>query len=60
MFSSILAFDFNLILGLFFTFWDSNWLILGSGQGSNAVLASTYTVEQLLFSMIPSTLLNLT
>ena len=60
MFSSNVTFDVDLILGLFFTFWDSNGLILGSGFGSNAVLGSTHTVEQLSFSMIPSTLLNLT
>ena len=30
MFSSILTFDFNLILGSFFTFWGQNGLFLGS------------------------------
>ena len=30
LFSSILTFDFNLILWLFFTFWGPNWLFLGS------------------------------
>ena len=31
-----------------------NGLILGSGQGTNAVLGSTHVVEQLSFSLIPS------
>ena len=31
MFSSHVTFDVDLILGLFFNFWDSNALILGSG-----------------------------
>ena len=31
MFSSILTFDFDLILGSFLTFWGPNGLFLGSG-----------------------------
>ena len=38
LFLSILTFDVDLILFCFFTFWDSIGPILGSGQGSNAVL----------------------
>ena len=31
LFLSILIFEFDLILGSFFTFWDPNGLILGLG-----------------------------
>ena len=51
-FSSILTFDFDLILGSFFTFLSPNGIFLGSMWGSKTVLGSTYVVEQLLFSMI--------
>ena len=33
MFPSILTFDFDLILGLFFTFWGPNGLFFGIGEG---------------------------
>ena len=33
MFLSILTFDFDLILGSFFTFWGPNGLFLGLGLG---------------------------
>ena len=56
LFPSILAFDFDLILGLFFTFWGPSGLFLGLGQGSITVLGSTHLVEQLPFSMFPSNL----
>ena len=54
IFSSILIFDFYLILGSFFTFWGPNELFLGLGKGSNTVLGSTHVVEQLSFSMFSS------
>ena len=57
MFSSILTFDFDLILGSFLTFWGPNGLFLGLGKGSKTVLESTHVVEQLLFSM-PSSMLT--
>ena len=53
MFPSILAFDFDLILGLFFTFWGPNGLFFGLEQGSKSVFGSTYVVEQFLFSIVP-------
>ena len=49
LFSSILMFDFDLILGMFLTFWDTNGLFLGS----KTVLEYTHLVEKLLFLMIP-------
>ena len=39
----LLTFDFDLIIGSFFTFWGLNGLFLGSN----------HVVEQLSFSMIP-------
>ena len=56
MFSLAMSLDFDLIFWLFFTFWASSGLILGSGYSSNAVPRSTYVVKQLSFSMIPSIL----
>ena len=47
MFPSILTFDFDLILGSFFTFWGPNRLFLGLGKGSKTVLGSTHAVEQI-------------
>ena len=55
-FLSILTFDFDLILGSFFIFWDSMGLFLGLGKGSKIVLGSTHVVELLSFSMFPSIL----
>ena len=52
----ILTFEFDLILGSFFYFWDSNGLFLGLEMGSKTVLGSTHVVEQLSFSMFPSIL----
>ena len=57
MFLLILTFEFDLILGSFFTFWGPNGLFLGLGKGSNTVLWSTHVVEQLSFSMFPSILI---
>ena len=51
MFPSILTFDFDLILGQFFTFWGPNGLLLGLGLGSTTVLGSTHVVKQLSFSL---------
>ena len=45
IFPSILIFDFDLILGLFFAFWDSDGLFLELGKGSKTVLGSTHVVE---------------
>ena len=45
LFPSILAFDFDLILVLFFTFWGPNGLFFGSMWGSKTVLGSTHVVE---------------
>ena len=56
MFSSILTFDFDLILGPFFTFWGPNGLLLGFGQGLTTVVGSTHVVEQLSFSLFLSIL----
>ena len=39
-----------------FGFLGPNGLFLGLGKGSNTVLGSTHVVEQLSFSMFPSTL----
>ena len=53
LFLSILTFDFDSILGSFFTFWGPNGLFLGLGKGPNTVLGSTHVVEQLYFSILP-------
>ena len=53
---SIQTFDFDLILGSFFTFWGTNGLFLGLVWGSKTVLGSTHVVEQLSFSMFLSIL----
>ena len=45
--------EFDLILGLFFTFWSPNGLLLGLGYGSKSFLGSNHVVEQLLFSILP-------
>ena len=56
MFLSILTFDFDLILGSFFTFGGPYGRFLELGKGSKTVLGSTNVVEQLSFSMFPSIL----
>ena len=57
MFSSILTFDFDLILGSLWTFFlGPTGLFLGLGKGSKTFLRSTHLVEQLSFSMFPSIL----
>ena len=56
MFPSILTFDFDLILGSFFTFGGPNGLFFGLGKGLKTVLGSTYVIEQMSFSMFPSIL----
>ena len=56
LFLSIMTFDFNLILGSFFTLWGPNGLFLGLWKGSKTVLGSNHVVEQLSFSMLPSIL----
>ena len=52
----MLTFDFNLILGSFWTFWGPNGLILGLEMGSKTVLDSTHVVEQLSSSLFLSIL----
>ena len=49
MFSSILAFDFDIIMRSFLTFWGPNELFSGSGLGSKTVLGCNLVVEQLSF-----------
>ena len=39
--------EFDLILGLIFTFWGPNGLFLGLGKGSKTVLGPTHVVERL-------------
>ena len=53
LFPSFLTFDFDSILGLFFTVWGSNGLFLGFEKGRNTVLGTTHVVEQLYFSILP-------
>ena len=57
MFPSILTFDFDLILGSFFTFGGPNGLFLGLRKSSKTVLGSTHVVEQFSFCMFPSFLI---
>ena len=52
----ILTFDFDLILGSFFTFWGPNGLFLGLALGSTTVFGSAHVVKQLSFSMFLSIL----
>ena len=54
MFPSILSFDFDSILGSFWTFLGPTGLFLGLGQGSKTVLRSTQNLKKLSFSMLPS------
>ena len=56
MFLSILTFDFDLILGSFFTFWDPDGLFSGSVKVSKTVFGSNHVVEQLSFSLFLSIL----
>ena len=57
MFPSILSYDFNLILGLFFLlFWSPKELFSGSGYDLKSVFGSTLVIKQLSFSVIPSIL----
>ena len=52
MLPSILTFDFDLILGSFFTFGGPNGLFLGLKKSSKTVLGSTHVAEQYSFCMI--------
>ena len=58
MFLSILIFDFDLILGSFWTFWGPNGTFGGAGEGSTTVLWSTHVAEQLSFCMLLSDLID--
>ena len=51
MFLSFLTFEFDLILGSFFTFWGPNGLFLGLEHGFKTVLGSNYVFEQLSSSL---------
>ena len=53
LFPFILMFDFDLILGLFLTYFGPKGLVFGSMLDSKTVLGSTHVVEQFSFSMIP-------
>ena len=53
LFPYILMFDFDLILGLFLTFWA----LMGYFWGSKTVLGSTHVVEQLSLCMFLSNLI---
>ena len=55
-FTSIMAFDIDLILGSFWTFLGPTGLFLQLGKGSKTVLRSTHVVEQFSFSMFSSIL----
>ena len=57
LFLSFLTFDYDLILGPFWTFWGPNGLFLRLGKGSNTVLGSNHVVEQFSFSMFSSILI---
>ena len=57
MFSSILIFDFYLILGSLLTFWGPNGLILWFELGATTYLRSTHVVEQLSLSLFLSILI---
>ena len=54
LFLSFLTFDFDSILGYFFTFSGPNKLFLRLGLGSKTFLGSTHVVEKLSFSMFSS------
>ena len=56
MFLSILTFDFDLILGPFFTFWGTNGPFFGLGKGSKTIFGTNHVVEQFSFSIFPSIL----
>ena len=56
MFPSILTYDFDLILGLFFTFFGALKGCFWVPGMIHTVVGSTHVVEQLSFSVIPSIL----
>ena len=56
MFTLILKFDFDIVLGLFWLFWALMGYFWGSGSGSKFVMGSTHKGEELLFSMFPTIL----
>ena len=53
MFPSTLTYDFDSILGSFFTLGGPNGLFFGLEKDRNTVLGTTHVVEQLHFSMLP-------
>ena len=57
MFPTIMTFDFDLILGLFLTFWGPNGQFLGLMKVSKTVLGSTHVVEQVSFCVFSSILI---
>ena len=56
MLPSIIPFVFDLIQGVILGFLGPKWAILGVPVRIKNVLGSTYIVEQLSFSIIPSIL----
>ena len=57
MFTSILTFEFDLILGSFLTFRGPNGLLLGLGYDLKTVWGSTHVVEQISSCIFPSILI---
>ena len=56
IFSSILTFHFDLVLGSFFIFGVLLDYFCGRSRVKKVLLGSTYIVEQLLFSIVSSIL----
>ena len=54
---STLNFHFDLILGLFLTFWGPNGLFLVLGRAQKLFFGCTHVIYQLSFSMLPSILI---
>ena len=49
-----MALEFDSVLRSFLSFWGPNGLVWGSEWGSTTVLGFTHVVEQLSFSIFPS------
>ena len=59
MIPKIMTFEFDLIFGMFVTFWGPNGLLWGLGWGFTTVLGSTHVVE-LSFSKFDDVIILLT
>ena len=57
LFLSIMTFDLDLFLEVFWTFWGPNRLFLVLRKGTKTVLGSTHAVEQFSFCMFLSILI---